>query len=150
MPQVSYRKQALTPCTAYFLDSKQNIVRCESNVTAPPSCKSCPATYSPVCAGGKTWPNRCAAECSGKKVTKAGKCQHCSGDSCKWASKGDICTLGSTKQCWAKKYLCGFPMGVMPIKDAVFGTCVPRLPPAAKPSGARRMLADEREERQQV
>ena len=80
-----------------------------------------------------TFPNRCAAECAGGTVQKAGKCEHCNGDECTIGKRNDICFLAGHKNCWSKKYSCQVPANPDAVPPSggstqVFGRCLPKTP----------------------
>lgn len=71
------------------------------------------------CCSGCFYCRRCSAECSGKTVRRDGKCGSCKGRSCKSASAGEVCRLGS-KQC-GKQLTC--ERGSRAGSGELFGTC---------------------------
>ncbi|KAG2447980.1 hypothetical protein HYH02_007009 [Chlamydomonas schloesseri] len=139
------------PCAPIFLDKNGALIKCGGAGT-PKSCAACPTDYLPVCATGwrpvpMTFPNRCAAECVGATVKKAGKCEHCNGDECTIGKKNDICFMTGNKNCWSKKYSCQAPAwaGAVPPSGTgapLFGLCLPKPTARHLRHHARALLAD--------
>ncbi|KAG2486789.1 hypothetical protein HYH03_014588 [Edaphochlamys debaryana] len=134
-----YRGQPAGACAAVWVDPETR-----DPVQCPGACTACPKdVYQPVCGvDGITYPTRCAAECVGAEVDTDGKCYDCSGDACLSGRRRDACLLGSTQQCWAKRFECrGVRSGPL-AGHAFLGLCLAKRSPSPA-SGGRRMLLED-------
>ena len=62
----------------------------------------------------------------GVAIKKAGKCHSCKGKACTIGKKNDLCILGTTKQCWSKKYECRLPANNSGA-GGFLGQCLPKV-----------------------